>query len=103
MSNIAQELEGLAAPDTLIEPDAVMVALPAACMRSPVLLAPPGTSVLVMFALFAVIETSAKGGGAGPVMLAALTALPPGLTTMTPGSSTMFRGVLFALKLMLLV
>src|SRR4051812_23735447 len=85
MFNIAQSLE---VPVTAIEPDAVMLALPADCMRSPVLLLPAEAAalVLVMFALFAVIETSAKDGE-GPVLLAALTALPPGLLTMTPGWS----------------
>jgi hypothetical protein len=81
MSNIAQSL---AVPVTAIGPDAVMMASPADCIRSPVLLSPLKLLVLVMAALLAVRETPAKDGE-GPVELAALTAPPPGLLTMTPG------------------
>jgi hypothetical protein len=83
MSSIAQSL---AVPVTAIGPDAVIVALPADCMRSPVLLLPVELAVLAMTASFAVKETPAKDVE-GPVLFAALTALPPWLLTVTPGES----------------
>ena len=84
MSNIAQSL---AVPVTEIEPDAVIVALPADCIRRPVLLLSLELLVLVTLASLAVIDTPAKDDE-GPVVLAALTAPPPGLVTVTPGLST---------------
>jgi hypothetical protein len=55
-------------------------------MRTPILLLPVELLVSVRPALFAVIETPAKADE-GPVLLAALTAAPPGLMTVTPGLS----------------
>jgi hypothetical protein len=81
IANIAQSL---AVPLTLIPPDAVMVAAPADCIRSPVSLLPVGVLVLATVALLAVRVTSAPNIGEA-VLLAALTAFPPGLFTMTPG------------------
>jgi hypothetical protein len=60
-------------------------------MRRPVLLSPLELLVLVTLALLAVIETPAKDDE-GPVLLAALTASPPGLATETPGLSKMLKG-----------
>jgi hypothetical protein len=78
-----------------------MVALPAACIRSPVPLAVVGLLILVMFALFAVIVIGAPGVRIVAVVLAALTALklpaPASMLTMTPGSSVRFMVVLLVL------
>src|SRR4051794_9820413 len=89
MSNMAQLL---ALPVTAIRLDALIVPSPADCMRSPVLFVPAAFLVLMMIALFAVIETPAEDDE-GPVALAALTALPPGLSTVTPDSSVRLNGV----------
>ena len=90
IANIAQSL---AVPATLIPPDAVIVAAPADCIRSPVLLLPAELLVLVTVALLAVRVTSAPNIGEA-VLLAALTASPPGLMTVTGGRSVRFMGVL---------
>ncbi|MGO9061869.1 MAG: hypothetical protein ACLQU2_31540 [Candidatus Binataceae bacterium] len=62
---------------------AVMVAAPADCIRSPVLLLPL-LLVLLMVALLAVRVTS-EPNMPEAVLLAALTALPPVLVTLTGG------------------
>jgi hypothetical protein len=71
MSNIAQSL---AVPVTAIAPDAVIVALPADCIRNPVTLLLVGLFAFSMVASFAV-RVAEPANGEGPVLLARLTAL----------------------------
>jgi hypothetical protein len=100
-STIAQIPLSLWVPFTLIVVFvAVMLALPLDCIRNPLWLLPPGLAVLLMIigvaaAPFAFIAMSAPLAVV-PVVLAALTALPPGELTMTPGSSVRFIGLLVA-------
>jgi hypothetical protein len=71
-------------PVTLILPDAVMVALPLATIRSALWLLPPGLLVFVMVASFAFIVAEAPEPSVALKVFWMLTALPPGLLTVTP-------------------
>jgi hypothetical protein len=88
-SVIAKIASSLAVPATsIVVSNAVMVALPLACIRRPVTLSVPGLFILSMVTPVAVIIMSSLFGVNGPVVLAALTALtlarPDGITTLTP-------------------
>jgi hypothetical protein len=101
-SIIANIASSLAVPLTAIVPDAKIVALPDDCIRSPVLLSPVELLEFVTLALLAIRVTSAPNCP-GPVEFDASTASPPGLLTMTSGSSVRLIGVLFELTLILLL
>src|SRR5262245_53800242 len=70
---------------TLIRPDAVMVGLLLVWIRRADCLGPRGWLVALMVASFAVRVAEVPMVAIPPVVLARLTALPPGLLTMTPG------------------